>query len=72
MAAGPQQDCAMKHAEFLCPYCAQPNLLTADPSDGKSQVFTIDCEVCCRPIRITVYIDDESEPVIQADAELND
>lgn len=54
---------------FSCPYCAQPNAVAADPSGGRLQVFTVDCEVCCRPIRITLRLDGDGEAVIDAEAE---
>lgn len=60
----------MTEVEFLCPYCAQPNLLVVDASGGRSQTFTVDCEVCCRPIRIAAQLDDEGEAMIDASAEL--
>jgi transcription elongation factor Elf1 len=72
--AGPsieqQTSASMNETEFTCPYCAQPNLLILDPSGGRNQTFTTDCEVCCRPIRITVTLDADGEQMIDADAEL--
>jgi len=62
----------MDDVDFSCPYCAQTNSLRVDPSGGEHQVFTIDCEVCCRPIRITVQLDDGGEPMIDASAELSE
>jgi hypothetical protein len=74
-----KQDCnrgepskRMTEVEFLCPYCAQPNLLSVDPTGGRHQVFTVDCEVCCRPIRIAVQLDADGEPVIDASSELSE
>jgi hypothetical protein len=29
-----------------------------DPSGGDEQSFTIDCEICCRPIVITLTLDE--------------
>ena len=40
-------------AEVLCPYCGQASTLTIDTSIA-SQQFTTDCEVCCRPFRVSV------------------
>lgn len=62
----------MNEIEFICPYCAQLNILSVDPSGGNHQVFTTDCEVCCRPIRITVQLDDNGVPMIDASAELSE
>lgn len=58
--------------EFPCPTCGQMNLLPVDLSGGRRQVFTTDCEVCCRPIRITLFLDDDGTPVVDAEAELMD
>lgn len=40
-----------------CPFCGQSFELTIDTS-VRSQRFTTDCEVCCRPFEVTV----ECEP----------
>jgi len=55
--------------EFPCPVCGQMNILPVDASGGRRQTFTTDCEVCCRPIRITQFLDDDGTPVIDAEAE---
>ena len=44
---------------FICPYCGSKNSIAIDYSAGKRQGFAIDCEVCCRPIVITLEIKDE-------------
>jgi len=44
-------------ATVQCPYCGQEFELAIDTSAG-SQRFTTDCEVCCRPVSISV----ECEP----------
>ena len=59
----------MANQEYICPYCAQPNSLETDVSGGRQQVFVTDCEVCCRPIRITLVLDVNGEAVIDAEAE---
>lgn len=33
-----------------CPTCGEPLWIAVDPSGGSRQRFTVDCEVCCRPI----------------------
>lgn len=58
-------------SEYWCPYCAQPNTLEIDPTGGRRQQFTTDCEVCCRPIRITLVLDADGSPMIDAEAELS-
>ena len=55
---------------ITCPFCWQSidieDLLPTDePVD-----FVTDCEVCCRPIRVTATWDDlDSEPYIEAEPE---
>ncbi len=54
---------------FDCPYCASANTLLVDVSGGREQVMTTDCEVCCKPIVLTVTIDDEGMIDVQAERE---
>ena len=48
----------MRHEEeellFECPYCGEMNSIAADPSGGEVQKMISDCEVCCRPINMTI------------------
>ncbi len=43
-----------EQTEFQCPYCGELNSLEYSRSEGKSQSFIQDCEVCCRPIEIDI------------------
>jgi len=36
-----------------CPYCGEPINMVVDYSAG-SQSYVEDCEVCCRPIEVSV------------------
>ncbi len=36
-----------------CPYCGEPTLLAIDVSAG-AQRYVEDCQVCCRPMTVTV------------------
>jgi len=36
-----------------CPHCGETFSLTVDPSEGSSD-FIVDCEVCCRPMTISL------------------
>jgi hypothetical protein len=36
-----------------CPYCGEPITLIIEPLD-ETQTYTDDCEVCCRPMIVTV------------------
>jgi transposase-like protein len=40
-------------AEVICPFCGQASTLVIDTS-LRSQRFTTDCEVCCRPFNVVV------------------
>ena len=46
-------------AEFVCPVCWQKLQIPVDRSAGERQSFVYDCEVCCRPLVITIQIDED-------------
>ena len=39
-----------------CPYCGEICEIEIDPSAGKRQHYTEDCQVCCRPWKVSVRI----------------
>ena len=41
---------------FACPYCSAEVSIAVDYTAGRRQVFTTDCEVCCRPIAVRLEI----------------
>jgi len=42
----------MQESEKIqCPYCGQSFELAVDTTEAKQQ-FTVDCEVCCRPMEV--------------------
>ena len=43
-----------------CPYCGEPIELMLDASAGE-QRYIEDCTVCCRPISVSVSIDEEGD-----------
>lgn len=49
--------------EVQCGACGEPWLVFVDPSGGLSQSYVEDCQVCCRPHRIEVAIDEEDGSV---------
>jgi hypothetical protein len=52
--------------EFLksqCPYCGETIELAIDCSVAE-QEYIEDCYVCCRPIQVVAYINDEGIPSI--------
>lgn len=38
-------------AEFACPWCGQIGTVSVDTGTA-CQRFTVDCEVCCRPVEL--------------------
>ena len=55
--------------EFSCPYCGETNATDIDPANvGHSYVE--DCQVCCRPIVITLNrVEDEVVPYVKRENE---
>lgn len=43
--------------DLSCPHCGESFSLALDVSEGSAE-FTVDCEVCCRPMKVTVRITD--------------
>jgi hypothetical protein len=53
-----------------CPYCGETVEIALDPGGGTEQEYIEDCEVCCRPWRVTVrYASDGSADVTVESAE---
>ena len=50
--------------DISCPYCGELISILVDPSIGE-QNYIEDCQVCCRPIEVTVQIDDDGEPYVE-------
>ena len=48
---------------FRCAWCFQVNEILIDLSGGDEQVFTEDCQVCCRPNTLRVHIDEDTRRV---------
>jgi transcription elongation factor Elf1 len=42
---------------LTCPHCGEDFSLALDVSEGSAE-FTVDCEVCCRPMLVSVRIND--------------
>lgn len=52
---------------FICPYCWQNISMVLDLSVNK-QTYIEDCEVCCRPIKISYTAEDEELENFEADS----
>lgn len=48
-----------------CPYCGEPIEILIEPSDD-AQSYVEDCQVCCRPINISVQTDVDGELIVSA------
>jgi hypothetical protein len=59
----------MIDAEFTCAFCGQINSTTVDPSGGRLQSYTEDCQTCCRPNALRIEIDPDSDPPVFIDSE---
>jgi hypothetical protein len=40
---------------ITCPHCGEDFEVSFDPSEGDAEFIT-DCEVCCRPMTVTVRV----------------
>lgn len=54
--------------EISCPYCGETIEILVDPS-VEHQTYIEDCQVCCRPMNMTVTIDDEGRLGVHASGE---
>jgi hypothetical protein len=43
--------------DIQCPYCGETIEILVDDSAGEEQRYVEDCQVCCRPISISVSMD---------------
>ncbi len=53
----------VQEAPYTCPACWEQVTLLVDPGGGHSQEFVEDCEVCCRPLRFVLRLDELGELV---------
>lgn len=51
-----------------CPYCGQCFELALETSQPKHE-FIVDCEVCCRPLRVSVACDAGEILEVRAEAD---
>lgn len=48
----------IRSAEYICAYCGEINHTFVDPSQGQTQTYIEDCQVCCRPNELKVSYDE--------------
>jgi Cysteine-rich CPXCG len=59
----------MLHSQHIqCPYCGERIEILVDASAG-DQAYIEDCQVCCRPISIDVWIDADDNPHVTVTGE---
>ena len=58
----------LQEVAIHCPYCGEKVTLLADVSGGQ-QEYVEDCEVCCRPMTITVRVGPGDDCTIEACSE---
>ena len=51
-----------------CPYCGEMITILVDDSLPEQQ-YVEDCQVCCRPIVVSVVVDSEGDAAVVAQAE---
>jgi hypothetical protein len=51
----------VKPVRVRCPYCGETITIEVDRSVSH-QDYIEDCHVCCRPIEMTVFVDDHGNP----------
>ena len=54
--------------DIQCPYCGETIDVVVDDSAG-DQSYIEDCQVCCRPIVLTLTLGDDGEVEVAARAE---
>ena len=55
----------LETVSVVCPYCGETIEVLVDCSAG-SQEYLEDCQVCCQPMHLSVRIDPEGEPSVEA------
>ena len=58
----------METQHIHCPYCGQRLEISIDRT-VRRQEYIEDCQICCRPIVLTVTLDFDSEAVVEARSE---
>ena len=60
---------ALDSVLIQCPYCWEMLDISVDPSVQAEQEYVEDCQVCCQPILLKVWMDDDLTPHLEACAE---
>jgi hypothetical protein len=55
---------AASEGVVLCPHCGAENAIGLDAGSGASQEYVEDCQVCCRPWRVSVRYGPDGSAVV--------
>ncbi len=58
-----------QYRPYDCAFCGEENEVFVDGSGARTQKFTEDCAVCCRPNLITIEIDRDGYVFINVERE---
>lgn len=53
--------------DVSCPFCGETITLLIDASAGAQQ-YIEDCQVCCRPLQVTIEADDDEIDSLKVDS----
>jgi hypothetical protein len=51
---------ALEETAVSCPHCDEPISLLLDLSAG-TQSYVEDCQVCCQPIHVTLWVNEDEQ-----------
>lgn len=54
----PPETGSTQSQSYTCVYCGETNHTFIDPSQGKTQKYIEDCQVCCQPNELRISYDD--------------
>lgn len=61
-------DFEVKAVEVDCPYCGETISLDIDCSQSEAE-YVEDCQVCCRPMDVSVTVDEEGVPSVDVSSQ---
>lgn len=59
---------AEMEAVVICPYCGESVEIGLDPGSGSVQDYVEDCQVCCRPWRVSLFYDESGQASVSLSA----
>jgi hypothetical protein len=60
VCCGRERRCSMElDASFVCAYCFSVNEIVVDGTGGLQQQYIEDCQVCCRPNRLHIVVEED-------------